>query len=219
MKTDILTLFPDMFKGPFGESILKRTQEAGKIVIKIHNLRDWAEDKHSTTDQPPYGGGPGMVMKVDVIDKAVEKLKTKKTKVILMDTKGPVFNQNKALELSKIDHLILIAGHYEGVDNRVHEHIADEVISIGEYVLTGGEIPTMVVVDSVLRLIPGVLGNAESLSEESYDNKGKIEYPQYTRPEEYKDWKVPEVLLSGDHAKIINWRKNYGNKTANPSTK
>jgi len=208
MKIDILTLFPKMFDGPFNESIVKRAIEDKKIEIKVHNLRDWAEDKHKTTDLPPYGGGPGMVMKVDVIDRAIEELKEKSTKVVLLDTKGEMYNQRKALELSKFDHLILIAGHYEGVDHRVHENIADEVISIGEYVLTGGEIPVMVVVDSVVRLVPGVLGNAVSLDNESFNKPGNIEHPQYTRPEEYKGWKVPEILLSGDHKKIEEWRKN-----------
>ena len=208
MKIDILTLFPEMFDGPFSESILKRAQEDGKIEIKIHNLRDWAEDKHQKTDLPPYGGGPGMVMKVDVIDKAVESLRKKTSRVILLDTKGEKYSQEKAKEFSSAQHLIFIAGHYEGVDHRVHDHIADEIISIGEYVLTGGEIPVMVVVDSVVRLLPGILGNADSLEEESYDKKGKIEHPQYTRPEEYKGWKVPEILLSGDHKKIEEWRKN-----------
>lgn len=257
MKIDILTLFPKMFEGPFSESILKRAQEDGKIEIIIRNLRDWTEDKHKITDLPPYGGGPGMVMKVDVIDRAVEsfrgrtgstseqsRLKSRtvsdeKPYVILLDTKGPIYNQKKAVELSKFDHLILIAGHYEGVDHRIHEKVADEVISIGEFVLTGGEIPVMVVVDSVIRLIPGVLGNAESLEEESYDeiktlqsaggselsytslrtaessepSSAKLEYPQYTRPEDYKGWKVPKVLLSGDHARINIWRKDRDNKT------
>ncbi|MBU1200794.1 tRNA (guanosine(37)-N1)-methyltransferase TrmD [Patescibacteria group bacterium] len=244
MRIDVLTLFPEMFEGPFSESILKRAQEDGKIDIRVHNLRDWAEDKHRTTDLPPYGGGPGMVMKIDVIDRAVEGLKKQmdstpgetsaplqppageKSHVVLLDTKGSVYNQRKAVELSRFDHLILIAGHYEGVDHRVHEYVADEVVSIGEFVLTGGEIPAMVVVDSVVRLVPGVLGNAESLEEESYSmmmdstpgvrrrrnttpGEKSLEYPQYTRPEEYKDWKVPEVLLSGDHKKIEEWRRGY----------
>jgi len=216
MKIDVLTLFPEMFKGPFDESILKRAQDDGKVKIQIYNLRDWATDKRKTVDGKPYGGGPGMVMKVDVIDKAVQDLKAKqkegKTRVVLMDTKGPLYNQKKAKELSKLDHLILIAGHYEGVDHRVHEQVVDEVISVGEYVLTGGEIPIMVVVDSVIRLLPEVLGNSESLEEESYDNQGEIEYPQYTRPEEYKGWKVPKILLSGNHAKIKTWRANYDDK-------
>jgi len=207
MKIDILTLFPKMFDGPFSESIVKRAVEDKKIEIQVHNLRDWAEDKHNTTDLPPYGGGPGMVMKVDVIDRAVSELKEKLTKVVLLDTKGEMFSQKKAKKLSESKHLILIAGHYEGIDHRVHENIADEVISIGEYVLTGGEIPAMVVVDSVVRLVPGVLGNSDSLNEESYDSPGKTEHPQYTRPEEYKGWKVPKILLSGDHKKIDEWRK------------
>jgi len=209
MKIDILTLFPQMFTGPLSESILKRAQEKGAVEIKVHNLRDWAEDKHHTTDLPPYGGGAGMVMRVDVIDKAVTALKkeNKKTKVILLDTKGEIYKQEKAKRLSKEEHLILIAGHYEGVDQRVHDHLVDEVICTGEYVLTGGEIPAMTVVDSVVRLLPEVLGNPDSLTEESFNDKDQIEYPQYTRPEEYKGWKVPKVLLSGNHKEISEWRK------------
>jgi len=209
MKIDILTLFPQMFTGPLSESILKRAQEKGAVEIKVHNLRDWAEDKHHTTDLPPYGGGAGMVMKVDVIDKAITALKkeNKKTKVILLDTKGEIYKQEKAKRLSKEEHLILIAGHYEGVDQRVHDHLVDEVICTGEYVLTGGEIPAITVVDSVVRLLPEVLGNPDSLTEESFNDKDQIEYPQYTRPEEYKGWKVPKVLLSGNHKEISEWRK------------
>jgi tRNA (guanine37-N1)-methyltransferase len=208
MKIEILTLFPKMFEGPLSESILKRALEDKKIEIVVHNLRDWAQDKHKTADLPPYGGGPGMVMKVDVIDKAVEDLRQKKSRVILLDTKGPIYTQKKAKKLSKIEHLILIAGHYEGVDHRVHKHIVDEVISIGEYVLTGGEIPVMVVVDSVVRLLPKVLGNSESLEGESYNQGSDRSAPKYTRPEKYKTWKVPKVLLSGDHKKIEEWKKN-----------
>ncbi|MEK7524823.1 MAG: tRNA (guanosine(37)-N1)-methyltransferase TrmD [Patescibacteria group bacterium] len=208
MHIDILTIFPEMFT-PLTESIVKRAQDKGLVEIKIHNLRDWSTDKHHSVDASPYGGGPGMVMRVDVIDLAVTDLKknSPKARVILLDTKGEIYNQQKAEELKKDAHLIFIAGHYEGIDQRVHEHIADEVISIGEYVLTGGELPVMVVVDSIVRLIPGVLGSEESLLEESYQEEGKIEYPQYTRPEEYKGWKVPEILLSGHHKKISEWRK------------
>jgi len=212
MKIDVLTLFPQMFEGFLSESILKRAQEKDAVEIKIHNLRDWAEDKHHTTDLPPYGGGAGMVMKVDVIDKAIEALKkqskSKKIKVILLDTKGKIYKQEKAKQLAQEEHLILIAGHYEGVDQRVHDHLVDEVVCTGEYVLTGGEIPAMTVIDSVVRLLPEVLGNPDSLNEESFNNKDQIEYPQYTRPEEYRGWKVPEVLLSGDHKKISEWRGN-----------
>jgi len=208
MKIDILTIFPEMFT-PLTESIVKRAREKGLVEIKVHNLRDWSTDKHHSVDASPYGGGPGMVMRVDVIDRAVTDLKknSPKARVILLDTKGKIYNQQKAEELKDGEHLIFIAGHYEGIDQRVHEHIADEVISIGSYVLTGGELPVMVVVDSIVRLIPGVLGSEESLLEESYQEEGKIEYPQYTRPEEYKGWQVPEVLLSGHHKKIGEWRK------------
>ncbi len=211
MKIDILTIFPEMF-APLAESIVRRAQNKGVVEIKIHNLRDWSTDKHKSVDASPYGGGPGMVMRVDVVDRAVHNLKAEgesnMEKVILMDTKGPVFNQQMAEQLKNEEHLIIIAPHYEGIDHRVHEHIADEVISIGQYVLTGGEIPAMVVVDSVVRLLPGVLGNEESLVEESYQTEGQIEYPQYTRPEEYNGWKVPEILLSGHHKKIGEWRKS-----------
>src|SRR3990172_9489467 len=208
MKIDILTIFPEMFT-PLTESIIRRAQDKGLVEIKVHNLRDWSTDKHHSVDASPYGGGPGMVMRVDVIDRAVTDLKknSPKARVILLDTKGKIYNQQKAEELKDGKHLIFIAGHYEGIDQRVHEHIADEVISIGSYVLTGGELPVMVVVDSIVRLIPGVLGSEESLLEESYQEEGKIKYPQYTRPEEYKGWQVPEVLLSGDHKKISEWRK------------
>lgn len=212
MKIDIVTIFPEMFVGPFGESIVKRAIDQKRVDIKIHDLREWTEDKHRSVDAPPYGGGAGMVMRVDVIDKAVSSLRSKESKVILLDTKGKIYSQNEAVRMSKEKHLILIAGHYEGIDHRVHEEIADEVYSIGEYVLTGGELPVMVVVDSIVRLIPGVLGNPESLSEESYSEPGKREYPQYTRPSEYKGWKVPEVLLEGNHAEIEKWRREKSGK-------
>jgi len=207
MKIDIVTIFPEMFKGPFEESIVKRAKDKGLVEIKIHNLRDWASDNRRTVDSSPYGGGAGMVMRVDVIDRAVSALKVKGSRVVLLDTRGQVFNQQKAKELSQIKQIILIAGHYEGIDHRVYEHIADEVISIGEFVLTGGELPAMVVVDSLVRLVPGVLGNQESLAEESYNEEGVLEYPQYTRPEEYRGWRVPEILLSGNHKKIKDWRE------------
>lgn len=227
MKVDILTLFPEMFEGPFGTSMLKKAQDEELVEINIHNLRDWTKDKHKTVDDRPYGGGPGMVIRVDVVDRAINDLKSQTpnhksqapsskhrtrdtehgTRVILLSAKGETYSQQKAQELSELEHLILIAGHYEGIDHRVHEHLADEAISIGDYVLTGGEIPAMVVVDSVSRLIPGVLGAEEGLKEESHSKKGYIEYPQYTRPEEYNGWKVPGVLLSGNHAEIEKWRE------------
>ena len=209
MKIDILTLFPKMFEGPFRESIIKRAQEKGLTEINIHDLRKWGLDDRRTVDDRPYGGGPGMIMRVDVVTNALKNIRTeehKNSKVILLDATGEKFTQQKALQLSKLEHLILIAGHYEGVDHRIHEHLVDEVLSIGDYVLTGGELPAMVLVDSIVRLIPGVVGKEESIIEESHSKPGYIEYPQYTRPEEYKGWKVPEVLLSGNHKEIKKWR-------------
>jgi tRNA (guanine37-N1)-methyltransferase len=205
MKIDILTLFPNMFT-PFNESIIKRAQNKSLVEITIHDLRKWGLDDRRTVDDRPYGGGPGMIMRVDVIDSALKELKDKSSKVILLDAGGKTFNQESARKLSKLSHLILIAGHYEGVDHRIHEHLVDEVISIGDYVLTGGEIPSMVLIDSVVRLIPGVVGKEESIVEESHSKPGYIEYPQYTRPDNYKGWRVPEVLLSGNHKEIKKWR-------------
>jgi tRNA (guanine37-N1)-methyltransferase len=208
MKIDILTIFPEMFKGPFDESLLKRAQDKGLVKIKIHNLRDWAKDKHKTMDDKPFGGGPGMVIKVEVIDRALRDLKTDKTKVLLLTPQGKTFKQKRAKSLSQVEHMILICGHYEGFDERIREHLVDEEISIGDYVLTGGEIPAMVVVDTVVRLMPGVVGREESLKEESFSPPaGGLEYPQYTRPAGYKGWQVPEVLVSGNHEEIKQWRK------------
>jgi len=206
MKIDILTLFPQMFSGPFDESIIKRAQDKSLVEINIHNLRKWGLNDRRTVDDRPYGGGPGMIMRVDVIGTALKELKTKDSKTILLDAGGERFTQTKSQELSKLPHLILIAGHYEGVDHRVHEHLVDEVISIGDYVLTGGELPAMILTDSIVRLIPEVVGKKESIIEESHSKPGYVEYPQYTRPEVYRDWKVPEVLLSGNHKEIKKWR-------------
>lgn len=208
MKIDILTLFPKMFTGPFDESIIKRAKDKNLVDIKIHDLRQWGLTERRTVDDRPYGGGTGMLLRVDVIDTAISKLKTLNSKVILLDATGEKYTQQKARELAKCKHLILIAGHYEGFDHRVHEHLVDEVISIGDYVLTGGEIPAMVITDSIVRLIPGVLEKEEATQIESFSEPGKIEFPQYTRPEEYKGWQVPKVLLSGNHAKIKKWRTN-----------
>ncbi len=208
MEIDVLTLFPDMFSGPIDFSIVKRAKERGLVNINIHNLRDWSDDKYKSVDDKPYGGGAGMIMRVDVIDRAIQKLKNSKTrsaKVVLLDAGGEKFTQKTAARLSKEQNLILICGHYEGIDHRVHEQIADEVISIGDYVLSGGEIPAMVIIDGIVRLLPGALGNSESLVEESHNDEN-VEYPQYTRPEVYKDWQVPKVLLSGDPKKINQWR-------------
>jgi len=227
MKIDILTLFPEMFKGPFEESIVKRAQEKGLVKIKIHNLRNWAIDKRGSVDDKPYGGGVGMALRVEPIHEALQSLKSKvknlKSKVILLDPAGKPFNQKKALELSKLNRLILICGHYEGVDERVREYLVDEEISIGDYILTGGELPAMVVIDTIVRLIPGVLkkpdaiksesfskleiGNKQSLLLRNWKLETSLEYPQYTRPENFRGWKVPGVLLSGNHKKIEEWRE------------
>lgn len=210
----ILSLFPEMFAGPFSESILKRAQEKGIISIKFYNLRDFSVDKHKTVDDTPYGGGAGMILKVDVMDRAITAIKSETNKAlrsILMTPQGKRFNQTKARELSKLTDILLICGHYEGFDERIREHLVDEEISVGDFVLSGGEIAAMAVVDAVSRLIPGVLGKDESSEEESFslrDENGDLllEYPIYTRPEEYKGWKVPEVLKSGNHTVIKKWR-------------
>ncbi len=209
MRIDILTLFPEMFTGPFDYSIVKRAQIKGAADIKIHNLRNWATDSYKSVDDHPFGGGAGMIMRVDIIDRAISDIKSQKdSRVILLDARGEKYNQKKAVQLTKAGQLIFICGHYEGVDHRVAEYIADEVISVGDYVLSGGELPAMTIIDSVVRLLPGVLGNPESLKEESFGRTPRqTEYPQYTRPEAYRGWKVPEILLSGDHQKIEEWRK------------
>lgn len=259
MKIDIITIFPKMFVGPFAESMIKRAQDKGLVTIKIHDLRNWARDAYKTVDDRPYGGGPGMILMVEPIDRALEQLKSpasrntasrrlpirtfrepiasagrqnskgkttnKKSKVILLTPQGKVFNQKKATQLSKLEHLVLIAGHYEGVDERVRKYLVDEEISIGDYVLTGGELPTMVLVDAVVRLIPGLLKKEEALVSESFSNYraaqilpkttghavagnySLLEYPQYTRPEVYRKWRVPKVLLSGNHRKIAQWKE------------
>lgn len=206
MKIDVLTLFPEMFEGVFNTSIIKRAQAKGLLEVNVRDLRSWGEGERRNVDDRPYGGGVGMILRVDIIDAALKDLRKKNSKVILLDATGTKFTESKARELSKVEHIILIAGHYEGVDHRVHEYLVDETISIGDYVLTGGEIPSMVLVDSVIRLLPGVLGKDESSADESHKEPGYLEYPQYTRPEEYKGWKVPKVLLSGNHAEINKWR-------------
>ncbi len=210
MKIDILTLFPKMFKGFLSESLLFRAQKKKLAKIKIWDLRKFTTDKHRTVDDSPYGGGPGMVMKVDVVAKALSKLKNKDSKTILLTPQGEKFDQKLAKKLSSKKHLILICGHYEGYDERIRQLI-DLEISIGDYILTGGEIPAQVVIDTVVRLIPGVVGKKESLKEESFTQR-LLEYPQYTRPENYKGTKVPEVLLSGNHQKISQWRRNMSLK-------
>lgn len=212
IKIDIITIFPAMFTGPFSESIVFRAQEKGLLSINIHDLRLWTHDQRHTVDDRPYGGGPGMVMMVEPIDKALRDLSGKNTHSILTSAKGNRFNQGKAKELSQKDHLIFIAGHYEGVDQRVADHLVNEEVSIGDYVLTGGELPIMVMVDAISRLIPGVVGDPQSLEQESHNSPGILEYPQYTRPEKYHDWAVPDILLSGNHAAINKWRVTQTSK-------
>jgi tRNA (guanine37-N1)-methyltransferase len=212
MRIDILTLFPPMFAAPFGSGIFKRAIDNGLVNINLVNIRDFTYDKHHTADDYPYGGGAGMVMKPEPIFEAVESVKAGFAKeeseppVILLSPQGRLFSHKIARELSQHPHLILICGHYEGVDERVAEHLATDVISIGDYVLTGGEVPAMVVADAVLRLVPGVLGSEASPLDDSHAN-GLLEYPQYTRPPEFRGWVVPEVLLSGNHAQIAKWRR------------
>jgi tRNA (guanine37-N1)-methyltransferase len=211
MKINILTIFPDFFKTPLETSILKRALAKELLEIKIVNLRDFASDRHQTTDLRPYGGGPGMVMMVEPIDKALQALGLSKgqkgKKIILTSAKGQLFTQEIAKEQARLEELTIICGHYEGVDERVALHLIDEELRIGDYVLTGGETASLVMLDAVTRLIPNVLGNELSNQDESHSQPGKFAHPQYTKPANYKGWEVPEVLLSGDHAKIEAWRK------------
>jgi tRNA (guanine37-N1)-methyltransferase len=205
VKIDVVTLFPEMF-APLGHSILGRAIEQGLLTVRYVNPRDFTSDRHRTVDDYPYGGGPGMVMKAEPIFLAVESVASPEAAVVLMSPAGRVFRQSIAAELAALDHLILICGHYEGVDERVREHLATDELSIGDYVLTGGELAAMVVIDAVARLLPGVLGHAESAGDESHSH-GLLEYPQYTRPPEFRGWPVPERLLSGHHAEIGKWRR------------
>ena len=204
MKFDVLTLFPEMFE-PLKQSIIKRAAEKKLIDIKLVNIRDFSEDKHNKVDDTPYGGGAGMLMKPDVVDRAYNSVKSENAKVIYLTPQGKTLNQKIVKDLSKREHLILLCGHYEGIDQRVLDKIVDEEISIGDYVLTGGELPAMVLIDSVSRYVEGVLSN-ESTEEESFSN-GLLEYPQYTRPEIFDNVKVPDVLISGHHENIRKWRR------------
>ncbi len=206
MKIDIITLFPGMFEGPLDESILKRARERGLFQVAVHNLRDHAEGRHRVTDDRPFGGGPGMVLKVEPIVRCVESLRGPGSRVILFSPQGTPLKQAILQRLSVETHLILICGHYEGVDDRVRQLVVDEEISIGDYVLTNGSLAAMVLVDGVARLLPGVLGHVDSASEESFSD-GLLEYPHYTRPAEFRDLKVPDVLVSGDHGEIARWRR------------
>lgn len=205
MKIDVLTLFPAMFAGPLDESIVKRARQAGLLDLKIHNLRDYAHDRHRTVDDRPFGGGPGMLLKPEPLFEAIETLRRDKTRVVLLSPGGRPFSQAIAQEMAGWQDLMLVSGHYEGFDERVREELADDELSIGDYVLTNGTLAAMVVIDAVTRLLPGVLGHDESATEESF-SQGLLEYPQYTRPAEFRGMKVPEVLLSGNHAEIAKWR-------------
>lgn len=230
MKFQIITIFPNIFQSYFQESILKRAQQNKLVQIKTHDLRDWTTDKHKTVDDTPYGGGAGMVMKIEPLYQAIKAVskvglfkrikqvfspETQKRKIILLSAKGKTWSQQLAREYSKLDELILICGRYEGVDERV-KHFVDEEISIGDYVLTGGELGAAIIVDSITRLIPGVLGNEQSSEDESHTEPGVLEYPQYTKPEVFvannKGYKVPDVLLSGNHGEIKEWRESQRRK-------
>ncbi|MGB4207220.1 MAG: tRNA (guanosine(37)-N1)-methyltransferase TrmD [Smithellaceae bacterium] len=208
IRFDVLSIFPDMFSSPLNYSLLKKAQDKDLIEIFIHNIRDWAEDKHKMTDDAPYGSGCGMVMKVGPVDKALVTVKKKEMNplVILMTPQGELFNQRIAAELATKRQIVIICGRYEGVDERIRRHLADREISIGDYILTGGELSALILIDAVSRFVPGVLGNMRSVEGDSFSD-GLLEYPQYTRPADYKGWKVPDVLLSGNHAQIENWRR------------
>ena len=207
MKIDILTLFPSMFTGPLDASIVQRARESGLLDLRIHDLRDWTHDRHRTVDDKPFGGGAGMVLKPEPIFEAVENLATERTKVILTSPAGRPFTQATAQALAEDEHLILLCGSYEGVDERVRESLVHDTLSIGDYVLTNGALAAMVMIDAVTRLLPGALGDEASAEDESFSH-GLLEYPHYTRPAEYRGMKVPEVLLSGHHAEIDRWRRD-----------
>jgi tRNA (guanine37-N1)-methyltransferase len=215
MHFDVLTLFPGMFNSPLSESMLKRSIQAEIITVRIINIRDFAAGKHKQADDRPYGGGSGMVLMPEPIVAAlrsvVEESHQPKNRLILLSPQGQRFNQAKAHELAGLDRLVLLCGHYEGVDERIRQHYVDEDISIGDYVLTGGELAAMIIIDAVARLLPGVLGDDESLTEESF-SEGLLEYPHYTRPEEFEGHRVPEILLSGHHEKVKRWRKKESMK-------
>ncbi len=209
MRIDILTLFPGMFRGPFDESIIKRAVDAGLVSINLHNIRDWAEGKHQVADDYVYGGGPGMVMKPEPVFAAMEavlEMAPERGPVVLMTPAGRKFGHGLTVELAAAERLIVLSGHYEGFDARVHEHLATHEVSIGDYVLSGGELPAMVLVDAVVRQIPGALGSPDSVEEESF-SAGLLEAPHYTRPPEFRGWQVPDVLLSGHHAEVDKWRR------------
>lgn len=211
MKFHIVTIFPEFFRGPFEHGVIQKAAQAGRLGIQIHDLRTWTHDRHRTVDDRPFGGGEGMLLKPEPLFDAVESIWPERSsgqkKVILLSAQGKRFHQSLAREWSSLDELLLICGRYEGVDERVAAHLADEEISIGDYVLSGGELAACVVVDSVARLLEGVLGNQASAVAESFSEEGLLDWPQYTRPAEFRGWKVPEVLIGGNHAEILKWRR------------
>ncbi|OGX43680.1 MAG: tRNA (guanosine(37)-N1)-methyltransferase TrmD [Omnitrophica WOR_2 bacterium RIFCSPLOWO2_12_FULL_51_24] len=211
MRIDILTLFPKMFEGVLGESIIKRARKKGKVDVRVHNLRDWTDDKHRKVDDKPFGGGPGMVIKPQPLFDAVSALKRGASRVVLMTPQGKTLTQSVAKKISGYKHIIIVCGHYEGIDERFRRKLVTDEISLGDFVLTGGEIPAMALVDSLVRLVPGVVGDRDSLEFESFAS-GLLEYPQYTRPAEFRGLGVPGVLLSGDHNKIDVWRREMAMK-------
>ncbi len=206
MRVDVVTIFPELFDAPLSTSLLGKAVEAGLLTVRVHDLRERGLGAHRAVDDSPYGGGPGMVMRPEPIFEIVEPLLTDDTRVVLLSARGRRFDQKVAATYAKLDHLVLICGRYEGVDERVANHLADEELSIGDFVLAGGEAAAAVVIEAVSRLIPGVLGNAASLTDESHSS-GTLEYPQYTRPANYRGWSVPDILLSGDHGAIARWRE------------
>jgi len=211
VKFHIVTIFPEFFRGPFEHGVIQKAREAGLIEIQVHDLRTWTHDRHKTVDDRPFGGGEGMLLKAGPIFEAVEAIRPERSegsKVILLSAQGRKFDQAKAREFSGLNELLLICGRYEGVDERVAEHLADEEISIGDYVLSGGELAAAVVVDAVARLREGVLGNVTSIVDESFGEEGLLDWPQYTRPAEFRGWKVPDVLIGGNHEAIAKWRRN-----------
>jgi len=206
VRVDIVTLFPRMVAGPIGESMLRVAQEKGLAEIRVVDLREYTEDRHRVADDYPFGGGGGMVLRPEPLFRGVDALRGPDTRVILLCPQGTTFTQATAARLATLPHLVLLCGHYEGIDERVRTHLVDEEISIGDYVLTGGELPALVVLDAVVRLVPGVLGDREAAKRDSFI-AGRLDYPQYTRPAEYRGLTVPSVLLSGDHARIAVWRR------------
>lgn len=206
MKIDILTLFPEMFAGPFDASIVRRATDRALVSIRLHNLRDWTHDRHRTVDDLPFGGGPGMVLKPEPLFEAVDDLRSEGAEIVLFTPNGSLLRQPVVEELAQRQHLILICGHYEGVDERVGEHLATRSLSIGDYVLTGGELPAMVLTDAIVRLLPGVLGSPDSTREESLADD-LLEYPQYTRPADYRGHEVPSIVRAGNHQELARWKR------------